>query len=84
MPRPQFTLKTLLWLMACAACFSAGVVSKTALERHELAADQRRRIPGVCLREDGQFVITIVDRDDGESEVVVPPVQIMPTSQARQ
>lgn len=24
MPRPQFTLKTLLWLMLCVGCFFAG------------------------------------------------------------
>lgn len=26
MGRPQFSLKTLLWLMICFACFGAGVV----------------------------------------------------------
>ena len=25
MPRPQFTLKTMLWLMVCVACFFAGM-----------------------------------------------------------
>lgn len=25
MRRPQFSLKTMLWLMACAACFCAGI-----------------------------------------------------------
>ncbi|HVX16203.1 MAG TPA: hypothetical protein VHC22_33765 [Pirellulales bacterium] len=35
MPR-QFSLKTLLWLMACVACFFGGQFSKTKLRQREL------------------------------------------------
>ncbi|HVX11961.1 MAG TPA: hypothetical protein VHC22_12325 [Pirellulales bacterium] len=36
MPR-QFSLKTLLWLMACVACYLAGVVSHRAYVEHQRA-----------------------------------------------
>jgi hypothetical protein len=31
MPRPQFTLKTMLWVMVCAACFVAGMTLQKRL-----------------------------------------------------
>src|SRR5215469_5355495 len=38
MPRPQFSLKTMLWLMACAACFAARIAFKTEMLRRERRA----------------------------------------------
>jgi hypothetical protein len=38
MPRPQFTLKTLLWLMAVVAAFMGGAV----WQRHQHASEKRQ------------------------------------------
>lgn len=35
MSRPQFSLKTLLWLMLCAACFFGGVHFEQERRRHD-------------------------------------------------
>jgi len=44
MTRPQFTLKTLLWLMACVACFCAGFVFQRHLDEPELVKVERHAI----------------------------------------
>lgn len=33
MSRPQFTLKTMLWLTVCAACFFGGIHVEREIER---------------------------------------------------
>lgn len=33
MLRPQFTLKTMLWLTVCAACFFGGIRAEREIER---------------------------------------------------
>lgn len=37
MRHPQFSLKTLLWLMACVACLCAGMAIQKRIDRNHLA-----------------------------------------------
>lgn len=49
MPRPQFRLKTLLWLMLCVACFLGGMAFQRRLDKPvyaELDASKVLIIPG--------------------------------------
>ncbi|HVX11955.1 MAG TPA: hypothetical protein VHC22_12295 [Pirellulales bacterium] len=41
MPR-QFSLKTLLWLMACAACFCGGMATYRHVYREQIAFDHAK------------------------------------------
>lgn len=39
MARPQFSLKTLHWLMVCVACFFGGIRFQREIERHRYISD---------------------------------------------
>jgi hypothetical protein len=47
MRRPQFTLKTLLWLMLCVACFFGGI----QFERERRRREDEKPILGITVEE---------------------------------
>ena len=63
MRRPQFSLKTFLWLMVCVACFFAGMACKTEMLRRE-------QVPGPA-----EFDVRQMRRPDGTVVRVIAPVQ---------
>ena len=82
MPRPQFSLKTLLWLMTCVAClfggFSIGLLTQTERSQRREAAigvDKRWQIPGAALTPDGTFVRIVMHPDGSNEQVEIAPVE---------
>ena len=78
MRRPQFSLKTLLWLMVCIACFFGGMATQSQLLRRREAAigvDKRWQIPGAALTPDGRFVRIVTHPDGSNEQVEITPVE---------
>ena len=60
MRRPQFSLKTMLWLMVVVAAFFGGIATERQLQRIRLAEEERQALEGI-------FVLT--DPDEPWSQV---------------
>jgi hypothetical protein len=77
MRRPQFSLKTLLWLTVVVAAFLGGMATKTELLLRDpaaIAADKRWKIPGVRGDRDGNFHVMVNHPDGRIEDVLVPPI----------
>lgn len=59
MRRPQFSLKSLLWLMACVACIFAGIGIEKKRAEVSLKADRQRMVKRSLELRDREMAIAI-------------------------